>query len=635
MPARAHRVLLPLIALLAVLPMFFSGPSCGHDFDFHLLSWLEAANQLRHGGYPHWAYTPAWNAGEPRFVFYPPLSWLLGAAVGLLVTAVGHLAKLSHPQELWNAVPVVFTWVCLALSGYTAHRFVRRFSSASAALVASTLYMVNPYMLFTAYERTAYGELLAAAWMPLLFAAALAGMPAVDWGDYPSFGKIGPAFARETLAVVLPVALLWLSNAPAAVMGCYALALLTLVRLFLPLGSSLRAPWIAPFAKSGLSMKTYFALTTLAGTALGLLLPAFYLLPAAYERRWISAQMAVIEGMRPADNTLFHHMLPVTDDSLYHDQVLHSASWIAIVLVCAIGVATLALWLRAGFKKTSGGLVAPLLVLTVVVAFLLTPASLWLWAHTPQLTFLQFPWRLCALLAPVLALVVALLLSSTNPPDRSPAPGKVRTAFSGTTEGLVAPVSMALRSSVVAAFLLAGTVIPTGWRDFHQFCDPEDAVDTRVALFHSPRGTEGTDEYTPIDADPDQLHPEDPPYWLMPESVGDNVNAAAPANAAPGQAPDRLILNLPAPRYLVLNRRAYPGWNILRNGHALPPDQMPQRDDGLIVAALPAGRSTITLQAIHLPDRTLGLVLSLLALLAAAVLAWRARASAGSCGTAG
>jgi len=33
--------------------------------------------------------------------------------------------------------------------------------------------MANPYMLFTAYERTAYAELLAAAWIPLLLLAVL------------------------------------------------------------------------------------------------------------------------------------------------------------------------------------------------------------------------------------------------------------------------------------------------------------------------------------------------------------------------------------------------------------------------------------------------------------------------------
>ncbi len=67
-------------------------------------------------------------------------------------------------------------------------------------------------MLFTAYERTAYAELLAAVWIPLLLHAIL----------------------REEVTIpriAIPIALLWLTNAPAAVMSCYALALLAVVRI--------------------------------------------------------------------------------------------------------------------------------------------------------------------------------------------------------------------------------------------------------------------------------------------------------------------------------------------------------------------------------------------------------------------
>ena len=57
---------------------------------------LEAARQLSHGDFnPHWAFSPAFNAGEPRFVFYPPLSWRLVAALGLLL-GITQFAFLFH-----------------------------------------------------------------------------------------------------------------------------------------------------------------------------------------------------------------------------------------------------------------------------------------------------------------------------------------------------------------------------------------------------------------------------------------------------------------------------------------------------------------------------------------------------------
>ena len=208
-PGFTHFLLIPLAALFAVHPLAVHGCSCGHDFDFHMVSWMEAARQFSQVNlHPHWAFSPAFNAGEPRFVFYPPLSWVLGALLGLLLT---HLPGGSQVAG-WSAAPIVFTWIVLTLSGLAMYRLARAFAGSNAALLAAILYLANPYLLFTAYERTAYGEMLAAAWIPLLLLSIL----------------------RERVTVpgiALPVALLWLTNPPAAVMGSYTLALLALLRI--------------------------------------------------------------------------------------------------------------------------------------------------------------------------------------------------------------------------------------------------------------------------------------------------------------------------------------------------------------------------------------------------------------------
>ena len=132
--------------------------------------------------------------------------------------------------------------------------------------------------------------------------------------------------------------------------------------------------------------------------------------------------------------------------------------------------------------------------------------------------------------------------------------------------------------------------------------------ESRAALFHSPLGTEPTDEYTPKDADPDALHPEDPPYWLLPPSS--SIDTPAPPTATAGPAPDHLTLTLPTPKTLILNRRQYPLWQITLNHH--PAVFHLERNDGLIAIPLPAGQNIIDLTQRHTPDELLGMALSLI-----------------------
>jgi hypothetical protein len=583
---RLPYILIPVVALIAILPLILQGCSCGHDFDFHILSWLEAAHQFTQGNLPpHWAYTPAWNAGEPRFVFYPPLSWTIGAILGLALP--------------WTWTPIVYTWLVLTTSGLALHRLVRDFATPTAALLAATFYTVNPYMLFTAYERTAYAELLAAAWIPLLLHAILR--------------------KRVTIpGIAIPIALLWLTNAPAAVMSCYTLALLTLIRLRTNqtvtntgapyLDSEMwasRASATAPAHATIPSQKPLqIAINTIVGTILGLGVAAFYIVPAAYERRYVQIAMAIIPTMRIQDNFLFHH----TNDIL-HDQVLHTASIIALLLLALTAAALLIASYRRqhssqqttpssksieATKKTSSqperdevesllysaDTRTSLIVLTAVIALLLTPITAPIWNHAPELAFLQFPWRLLAILAAILGLATALAL---RPAKLKPIP-----------------------TAAIAIAMAAALTYPA-YATFYQPCDDEDTVQAREALFHSNQGTDPTDEYTPTTADNDSLAHTNPAFWLATDP-----NAKAPGNTPPAPAPRQLTLNSPIPQTLILNLRDYPTWRITLNQALITTHE--ERDDGLIALAIPAGTSTIDITYAQPRDQTIGEILSLASL---------------------
>jgi hypothetical protein len=598
-------LLIPFAALLVIHPLLAHGVSCGQDLSFHIQSWLDSATQLGHWQYPHWAFSPAWNAGEPRFLFYPPLSWLLGA---LLVSILSPFAA-----------PVAYVFLCLCAAGFAMHHLARHYVSPNAALLAAAFYLANPYILFCAFERTAFAELLAAAWIPLLLLAVLRERPTIR-------------------GIAIPIALLWLTNAPAAVMGCYTFALLAVLRVLssllpeqtpatatigypYPFGSDLTSPakdrGLSPGGMHPLRLATTYTL----GTLLGLALPAFYLIPAAYERSYVQVAMAIIPNMRVQDNFLFTS----TADAA-HNAVNHTASTLALIVLGLTGITISALLLlRRRTAPTSASdreqqtattpasarpdasIPATLAIVTVVITLLLVPISLPLWLHLPNLEYLQFPWRLLTILSAVLAFALAVLIDQGVPFM----PRLDRSMGGMTVMGLAAILSLAL------------TVV--SYRLYAQACDIPDRPSTIASLYNTHHGAPPTDEYTPTAADNDVLRTDDPGYWLA-----TNANAKAP-NTTPTAAelnpslgtddipvPDAQTLSAPAPlhylfrlqhpTYLILNLRDYPSWRVVCNGLVL--NEHIERVDGLLAVLLPAGPSTVDVRWHDTLDQTLGLIVS-------------------------
>ena len=562
---RLPLILIPLAALFASLPLILYGPSCGHDLSFHLLSWQETARQWTQGTlHPRWAFTPAYGAGEPRFVFYPPLSWTIGGLLTLFAAVLSRLTPLS-PEQAFTLTPIFYTGFALTAAGFAMHHLARRFVSPATATLVAVLYLANPYTLFTAYERTAFAELLAAALLPLLLAALLptATSPPVS-----------------IPAVATPLALLWLTNAPAAVIGSYAVAFILLLRL-IPL---LRSPATRPHALRLL-------LRISAASLLAFALAAFYLVPALFERRWVQISMAILPGLRPDDNTLFHH----TADA-FHDAVLHTASLLAVILLTLTAFALII----AARRTPSPSAAAPTRTLSILamlsgaIAVLLTPVSLPLWHHLPQLAFLQFPWRLLSLLAPVGALALALALPSLK----------------------LSPLRLTLLSLALAAVL-----VPLAFRPFTQACDADDTPQARFVDFHSAAGDEPTDEYTPTTADNDSLRDNNPPFRLLPPDASDDT--PPPPAAHPGPAPLSLSVILPAPSRLILNLRDYPTWQVTLNGNI--DANRDHRADGLLTLLLPAGRDVLVISQHTPPVEIAADALSIAALVLTFLLVLRQR----------
>ena len=566
-----------LSAFIATTPELIRGTSCGHDFDFHLASWFDAraAWTEAHLFYPHWAASPNYFAGEPRFVFYPPLTWMLGAFFGLILP--------------WHGVEQAITCSFFALTGLATRMLARQAGlPEGASTLAGCVALFSGYSMFTAYERSAFGELAGGFWIPLLlyFLFRDRNAQAHLWRR---------AFDGSAVLLALVVAGAWLSNAPLGVMASYSLAAVSLVLALL------ERSW-APMLRSGVAV------------VVGLGLSAFYLVPAAAEQRWVQISQATDDpGLAIENSFLFgRHASPSLE---LHDVELWRVSFVAVTMVGLALLCAFIAWRRDRLTGRRSWWIA-LALIPVAVILLQLPFSLPIWNVLPKLRFLQFPWRWLVVLEAPLGIFFA---------------------------AAVWPVRRWLRVAVVAGCAAAflGITAFTGFV-FHQACDEEDAVHAMIATYRSGEGFQGSDEYAPPGADnslvafglPDACltanadtvlavaNDGNVPQWDAANGHCDATYKWQRPNGAFSPEHLRLIGDLPHAGFLILHLRNYAAWQVRVNGRqiafgadpSLP--TLPHRDDGLMAVPVVAGHVDLSIDWATTRDEIIGRWLSAFALLA-------------------
>lgn len=357
------------VSLLTLLPFFWFGTASGHDFEFHAASWLDVAYQWKQGVfYPRWTAWTNHGFGEPRFIFYPPLSWLFGALLTVLLPA--------------KAVPMFYIVLTQTLAGLSAYLLLRRLATRRAAVLGAVCYTVNPNALLMIYIRSDFAEQLACALFPLLLLFALELCELLEKESRTT---------RSVAAFAILYAGVWLCNAPAGVIASYAVALL------IAWTTLARRSWRIPM-RAGLAI------------ALGLGLASFYLIPATYEQRWVNIQQALASGLVPWQNFLFTAIADVE-----HTWFNWIASFCALCLFLILALAAL---FSRRLAPTGRGADNPaqnrsafqaLLILGVAATVLMMRWTSPLWNYLPKLRFVQFPWRWMSIVALVAACFLAAL----------------------------------------------------------------------------------------------------------------------------------------------------------------------------------------------------------------------------------
>lgn len=357
-------LLLAVLCGLAITPFLRWGSPSGHDFEFHMYSWMEVLSQWKQGiVYPRWAGLAHWGYGEARFLFYPPGSWTLGAALGATLP--------------WKIVPGVYCWLVLTLAAVSMYALARRWLPPPDSFFAAAFYALNPYHLLIVYWRSAYAELLAAVVVPLVLLCLL---------------RLRDGGVRPVLWLSLAFAGAWMANAPSAMMIQYSAAGLAVL--------------IAVHERSPRDAVRFL---TRAGVAvlLGAGLASLYLVPAVYEEPWVNIAAVLAVGVRPEDNFLFTYLADAD-----HNRFNLLVSLVALTEIAALTVA--AWFARKAFRdeerrsRLDPGVWILLASWGTATALVMLPVSNLFWLYLPKFRFVQLPFRWLLCLNAPLALLLAM-----------------------------------------------------------------------------------------------------------------------------------------------------------------------------------------------------------------------------------
>lgn len=343
---RRHRIfLVPAgVSVLVVLPLVFVGLHDSTDLYQHIQFASTYYHSILAGDYyPDWSGEENFGYGSVGLRFYPPLfHFLLGSARA--VTGDWHSAIV--------AVLLVFSFFGV-LGVYL---WAKEFLSENHAAVAASVFAFMPYQLSQIYTSAFYAQFCAIALLPFSFLF----VTRICRG-----GRL-----RDVVGLTISLAVVILTNLPAAVVGCLSVFVYSLTLLLRR--SARQQGW------------NYIGGTVITlGSAVILVLAAtsFY---------WLRMypELGLYRGTLFWTDQTFNwreHFLLTQPSKVVFGIWFNNHTLITTIFLGVCGL--------VGIEQSQRSNARPLTILFAVAVFMMTPLSLPLWNCIPYLNEVQFPER--------------------------------------------------------------------------------------------------------------------------------------------------------------------------------------------------------------------------------------------------
>ncbi len=329
----------PLFAIIPLLSQYFPDSMQGLAPLFRL---FELDICIKDGTiFPRWFPDIYGGLGGPFFNFYAPLSYY--------IAEIFRLAGFEYTDSLKSTYAL-----SLVLSSIFMYLFAREFVGKASAFISSILYVYAPFHLATIYLRGGFAESFAFVFYPLILSSL---HRLARERSYKSF----------LLTAISYAGLILTHNIMAMLFSAFLLA----------------------YTGFFIVEKKFPAKPVLTALLTGLLLTAFFWVPAMVEKEYVNIDI----------------LYTATWEYDYHNNLLNPGFFLPTYtrvfskvidnpfIVLQFGIAHTILSLTALLLSRNRTVVF-LFSMLLFTIFMMTPYSLFIWDNISILKFVQFPWRL-------------------------------------------------------------------------------------------------------------------------------------------------------------------------------------------------------------------------------------------------